>query len=202
MFICNVNQVTASFLWKLDVNAENDNAKKLLFNQFLDGVPKSENISAQDEAELNQLLDNMRSVFGWSEEVPFYKFASQNCSDMILLANWKNTYNHRFFDSYKSATDYGACCLITPYLDFEIKHSGKIGNYTGEMYHSIPKGTRNGIKNGLKIILDVENYDYAYFPRGAKGFRAVVGDSRDKAVINQNGFYIAAGNFLKLHFSS
>ena len=57
--------------------------------------------------------------------------------------------------------------------------------------------TRNGIKNGLKLILDVENYDYAYFPRGAKGFRAVVGDSRDKAVINQNGFYIAAGNFLE-----
>ena len=68
--------------------------------------------------------------------------------------------------------------------------------YTGEDYHSIPKGsTRNGIKNGLKIILDVENYDYAYFPRGAKGFRAVVGDSRDKGVINQNGFYISAGTY-------
>ena len=70
----------------------------------------------------------------------------------------------------------------------------KVGSYTGAEYHAIPKGiTRNGIKNGLKVILDVENYDYAYFPRGAKGFRAVVGDSRDKAVINQNGFYIAAG---------
>ena len=119
---------------------------------------------------------------------------------MILEADWKSDSPKYFFPSYKSATDYGACCLITPYLDFELSNDSKTvadGSYvyTGADYHAIPKGlTRNGIQNGLKSILDVENYDYAYFPRGAKGFRAVVGDSRDKAVINQNGFYIAAGN--------
>ena len=120
---------------------------------------------------------------------------------MILQAEWKSNYTVNFLPAYKSATDYGACCLITPYLDFQSNKTreespeGEGYIYSGEDYHSIPKGsTRNGIKNGLKIILDVENYDYAYFPRGAKGFRAVVGDSRDKAVINQNGFYIAAGN--------
>ena len=123
-----------------------------------------------------------------------------NFSDMILEADWKSDSPKYFFPAYKSATDYGACCLITPYLDFELSNDSKTisdggYSYTGADYHAIPKGlTRNGIQNGLKIILDVENYDYAYFPRGAKGFRAVVGDSRDKAVINQNGFYIAAGN--------
>ena len=119
---------------------------------------------------------------------------------MILQAEWKSGTPEAFFPAFKSATDYGACCLLTPYLDFELpddkkKLTAEGYSYTGADYHSIPKGlTRNGIQNGLKIILDVENYDYAYFPRGAKGFRAVVGDSRDKAVINQNGFYIAAGN--------
>ena len=119
---------------------------------------------------------------------------------MILEADWKSDSPKYFFPAFKSATDYGACCLITPYLDFTLSNDSKTisdggYSYTGADYHAIPKGlTRNGIQNGLKIILDVENYDYAYFPRGAKGFRAVVGDSRDKAVINQNGFYIAAGN--------
>ena len=115
---------------------------------------------------------------------------------MILQASWKSKETHNFYHAFKTATDYGSCCLITPYLDFMLNttEDRKKGSYTGAEYHAIPKGiTRNGIKNGLKVILDVENYDYAYFPRGAKGFRAVVGDSRDKAVINQNGFYIAAG---------
>ena len=119
---------------------------------------------------------------------------------MILQVEWKTRISDTFYPAFKSTTDYGACCLIIPYLDFELPDSKKTltdggYSYTGSDFHSVPKGfNRNGIQNGLKIILDVENYDYAYFPRGAKGFRAVVGDSRDKAVINQNGFYIAAGN--------
>ena len=139
----------------------------------------------------------MSEIYGWDENTPFYKASSQNCSDMILKADWKSIYSRDFYDAFKTATDYGACCLITPYLDFQNPKTKDISpeNYTGADYHSIPKGvTRNGIQNGMKIILDVENYDYAYFPRGAKGFRAVVGDSRDKAVINQNGFYVAVGN--------
>ena len=43
-------------------------------------------------------------------------------------------------------------------------------------------------------MLDVENYDYAYFPRGAQGIRAAVGHAGDMEYISTNGFYIAAGN--------
>ena len=118
---------------------------------------------------------------------------------MILQAGWRSQRPQFFYPAFKTFTDYGACCLITPYLDFEINKTNKLTeegySYTGSDYHSIPKGlSRNGIQNGLKMILDVENFDYAYFPRGAQGIRAVVGDARDKDVINQNGFYISAGN--------
>ena len=111
---------------------------------------------------------------------------------MILQTNWRTKQIQNFYPAFRSATDYGACCLITPYLDFEMnKSQERAGNYTGEEYHSIPKGfTRNGIKNGLEVILDVESYEYAYFTKGAKGFQAVVGDSRDKQIVNQDGFYI------------
>ena len=119
---------------------------------------------------------------------------------MILEADWKSDSPKYFFPSYKSATDYGACCLITPYLDFELPDSKKTltdwgYEYTGADFHSVPKGlTRNGVHNGLKIMLDVENYDYAYFPRGAQGIRAAVGHAGDMEYISTNGFYIAAGN--------
>ena len=38
LILCNVNQVTASFLWRLGIEAVDDKRKKILFNQFLDGI--------------------------------------------------------------------------------------------------------------------------------------------------------------------
>jgi hypothetical protein len=37
--------------------------------------------------------------------------------------------------------------------------------YSAEHFHTIPLGAKNGEKQGLKLILDVETFDYAYFPR-------------------------------------
>ena len=52
---------------------------------------------------------------------------------------------------------------------------------------------RFSVKRGLKLIMDVESFDYAYFPRGSRGFKVALSDGRDKAVINQEGFYVAPG---------
>jgi|FrelakmetLWP11LW_1041352.scaffolds.fasta_scaffold266141_1 hypothetical protein len=51
-----------------------------------------------------------------------------------------------------------------------------------------------------KVVLDVESFDYAYFSRGAKGFRVAIVNALDQAVVNQDGFYIAPGKprFLKM----
>ena len=54
--------------------------------------------------------------------------------------------------------------------------------------------TRNGIKNGLEIWIDVENYEYAYFTRGSTGFRIAIEDSRDKPIIEQNGHFVSPGS--------
>ena len=53
---------------------------------------------------------------------------------------------------------------------------------------------RFSVKRGLKLIMDVESFDYAYFPRGSRGFKVALSDGRDKAVINQEGFYVAPGS--------
>jgi len=34
-------------------------------------------------------------------------------------------------------------------------------------------------------VLDVESFDYAYFPRGSKGFRVALSNANDQAAINQ-----------------
>ena len=79
MILCNVNQVTASFLWKLDIQAEDDQKKKLLFENFLDGVPGTKEDDVESNTTLNELYKQMNETFGWTKEKPFYKIASQNC---------------------------------------------------------------------------------------------------------------------------
>ena len=79
MILCNVNQVTASFLWKLDIQAEDDQKKKLLFENFLDGVPKVKEVDDESNKTLNELYKKMEDKFGWSKDQPFYQIASQNC---------------------------------------------------------------------------------------------------------------------------
>ena len=79
LILCNVNQVTASFLWKLDIQDTDDHKKKILFNQFLDGIPDDFNTTQKEKDDLQQLLDKLKNDFGWSDKKPFYKIASQNC---------------------------------------------------------------------------------------------------------------------------
>ena len=47
--------------------------------------------------------------------------------------------------------------------------------------------------NGLKLILDMESFDYAYTDKGALGVRVALTDSRDQGLINQDGFNVMPG---------
>ena len=84
---------------------------------------------------------------------------------------------------------------MVPYLDFVNNLTIDVdpAEYTGEDFHSIPYGARFSVKRGIKLILDVESFDYAYFPRGARGFKVALSDGRDKAVVNQEGYYVMPG---------
>ena len=64
LILCNVNQVTSSFLKRLDLNESNDTAKKILFNQFLDGVPANETTDEQVLLQLTKkLTDEYVGIF-------------------------------------------------------------------------------------------------------------------------------------------
>jgi hypothetical protein len=65
--------------------------------------------------------------------------------------------------------------------------------YTGEHFHSIPKGSKKGIMNGLKLILDAESFDYAFTDRSPLGFRIAISDARDQAAILQESSNVYPG---------
>ena len=106
---------------------------------------------------------------------------------MILYSDWKQKVNHTFLNAYILGTDFGVCCLITPWLDFENPHtrSKPATEYIGEDFHSIQRGVKNGLQNGLKLMVDIEVWDYAYFNNEAQGLKLALRDSREKVVVNQ-----------------
>ena len=55
-------------------------------------------------------------------------------------------------------------------------------------------GVKHGIHNGLKLVLDVENFDYAYYTHKATGFKVALTNALDQSIVNQEGFNIAPGN--------
>jgi hypothetical protein len=92
-------------------------------------------------------------------------------------------------------TDGGPCCFISPYINFVNPKTRDKDPHTltGEEWHLRTKGSKSGLMGGLKLVLDIESFDFVYSGKISVGFRLGFLDQRDKAVIKQDGYYISTG---------
>lgn len=106
-----------------------------------------------------------------------------------------------FHNAWLAAVDYGACCAITPHLNFINPKTNKLSpsEYKGEDWLDVPKGSQNGLKGGLKIMLDIEMFDYSFTGKQNSGFRIAFADPRDKALIKEDGYLISPGKSVYLN---
>ena len=100
-----------------------------------------------------------------------------------------------FFSGWKSITEGGPCCLISPHLNFvNNKTKDKSPDkFSGEEWHWQPKGSQNGKIGGLKFVLDVESFDFSFSGKESFGFKLEFSDQRDKSIISQDGYLISPG---------
>ena len=108
-----------------------------------------------------------------------------------------------FFNGLKSITDGGPCCLISPYINFVNPKTRDRDpqTLTGEEWHLQAKGSKNGLIGGLKLVLDVESFDFVHSGKTTVGFRLEFSDQRDKSTIRQDGCYISPGT-TKFHVAN
>ena len=59
--------------------------------------------------------------------------------------------------------------------------------YLDEDYLSIKPGARNGQRNGLTILLDVDAFEYEFFPKSSKGFIVALSSAGERPMVRQNG---------------
>ena len=170
--LCNVNPVSLAFLRTLNITTLEQ--KKAFIKQFVRGSPmKWRDVSEDDDfnfssasSSLTSPKELMTKLYGWQpnngkDNVPIARLASQNCSDMIIYGDYKAKSSFvYFYDSYLTATDYGICCWMHPKLDLEWQERSlpqkKPADYVADDFLGIPPGVRSGIKNGFKLIVDVE----------------------------------------------
>ena len=65
-------------------------------------------------------------------------------------------------------TDFGSCCILVPHLYFHM-HSGN--KSVAELYHELDATALNGEENGLHIVLNLEQFNYAFYQSQAAGFK-------------------------------
>jgi len=75
-------KATKTFLSTLNAN-DNLSKSSLLFDQFFES--KKLNWTSQEVKDLNQMIDDTRTLHRWNESYPFGSLASQNCSEMLML---------------------------------------------------------------------------------------------------------------------
>ena len=76
---------------------------------------------------------------------------------------WQITLGPRYFP-----TDFGACCMLIPHLYFERRNSNIS---LKEWWFDVEADSLNGEANGLEVILDAEQFNYAYHKANSAGFR-------------------------------
>jgi hypothetical protein len=63
--------------------------------------------------------------------------------------------------------------------------------YTGKHWHSVPKGSQNGNYGGIRFLLDVESYAFAYMGKDSVGFRITFADAQDKPTVTQDAYLLS-----------
>ena len=93
-------------------------------------------------------------------------------------------------ERYYYPTDFGQCCMLVPHLDLEAINF----NLTSEeLYFNLVADSINGDTNGLDILLDAEQFNYAYYQSNAPGFKISLHHHSDKPIIQFSSHLVNPG---------
>ena len=95
---------------------------------------------------------------------------------------------------WRGRNDYGQCCFFVPHLNMHPldPEMGAI-----EMFHELKPTAKHGENYGLDILLDAEQFNYAFidedFESPGAGFNLVLVDQRDKPMVSLSSQIINTG---------
>ena len=181
MTVCNLNQIEASWL-----------KKKGLYN----------NVKGTNKMLMPWLGSEGHADFLGAGSLT--RTTRQRCNNLFISMSfqgksltWRNLppeneHTHHAIGPSFYPTDFGACCLFVPHADFEGFDLSK--NVTsGEYYHGLDAETLNGESNGLQLLLDTEQFNYAEHNKVPGGLKLALHHHSDKPMIQFSSQLIGTG---------
>ena len=82
-------------------------------------------------------------------------------------------------------TDYGICSIIRPQIAFDpaLEHL-HFKKKSEEAKRYTKKGAEVGRRNGLRILLDAETFDYSFHLKASEGFKIAVHHHLDQPIMS------------------
>ena len=108
--------------------------------------------------------------------------------------------------NFKYPTDFGLCCVFVPHVFMEALNIN-LENFQhfNDLLFSVDATAKNGEKNGLDIVLNLEQFNHAgLIPRG-EGFKIALHHHLDKPIIEFSSDLLHPGTetqvlYKSLHF--
>ena len=194
--ICNLNQLEVSTLKKLDDAFNTSSKTDSIVNEYL---------ANQEENYLGQEL-----FVGASYATKLWR---QSCRDLVIsmsfrenFLSWKelspNKTDEEEFNNIGPSyypTDFGACCLFVPHLDFQ---SAKENVSYQDRYHGLTADAQSGRINGLQLLLDAEQFNYGDIPiSDGVGFKVALNHHLDKPMMQYSSQLISVGTETQINLA-
>jgi hypothetical protein len=178
-----LNQVEVSYLKQLGAYG-NATKTNLLINEFMKG--RQENLEAEEELIVNEVKDQINMTNGNS----FVKQSRQECKNLFMSVSFRGSrivWNENNEEApFYYPTDFGSCCLLVPHF---LKPYDK-----NVPYHGLKADALNGETNGVDIVVDAEQFNYAYHYSNAGGFKISMHNHLDKPMIQFSSQLIYPGS--------
>ena len=170
-----------------------------LINEFIQG--RRGNLTQDQE----KIISKVKNKIGKSRR--FFDWSRQKCKDLFismsfrgrtltwkdLPQNWRAEWD---IGPTLYATDFGACCFLAPHLNLEPTN----WNLTyGEIYHGLIADSLTGETNGLDLVLDAEQFNYAYHQAQGPGFKVSLHHHSDMPVIQFSSQLINSGTVTQIN---
>ena len=185
---CNIDQIQASSLAEMGIKTEED--LDYLMSEFVDG---RENDLNTEEKSKFATIDKALEMYSPKEVLINL---AQNCTDMFLMAEWKQHKTKLFVDNIgKVFNDFGVCCPFISSYEFEGQRYLDWNEVTYEEKIKLqsPGNAVSGVPWGLTMLLDVETFNHRDHRMTSTGWKVWVGDTRSRAYLAYSGFYIVPG---------
>ena len=150
-------------------------------------------------------LQEFKSMFQLETKWSFRLWTRQFCKNAFINLRYQGKhltwrqlsyydYGGEFIGPKYYPTDFGSCCLVVPHLFFNPMNSSSLENKTyEETWFEVMAHSLNGETNGLDIVLDTEQFNYAYHQANAAGFRISLHHHNSKPMMSFSSQLIHAG---------